>query len=88
MKTGRPTLPENKGKRFPLNMRTTKELREAMEAAAKFSGRSLAQEVEYRLERSLWIDDLNLMFNNEIGEEAGKWFGKNIKQESKNDRKV
>lgn len=40
------------GKRYPLNMRTTKHLRDHLERAADESGRSLAQEVEYRLERS------------------------------------
>lgn len=40
------------GKRYPLGMRTTKEIRERLESAASESGRSLAQEVEYRLERS------------------------------------
>ena len=40
------------GKRYPLNMRTTFELRRDLEVAAKASGRSLAQEAEYRLERS------------------------------------
>ena len=39
-------------KRYPLNMRTTKEVREKLERAASESGRSLAQEVEFRLERS------------------------------------
>jgi len=40
------------GKRYPLNMRTTRELRDQIEAAAHLSGRSLVQEVEYRLEQS------------------------------------
>jgi hypothetical protein len=40
------------GKRYPLNMRTTKELRDKIENAAMASGRSLVQEVEFRLERS------------------------------------
>jgi hypothetical protein len=40
------------GKRYPLNMRTTKETRDKLEAAAVASGRSLVQEVEARLERS------------------------------------
>jgi uncharacterized protein (DUF1778 family) len=39
------------GKRYPLNMRTTKELRDKIEWAAMASGRSLVQEVEIRLER-------------------------------------
>ena len=40
------------GKRYPMNMRTTRELRERIIAAAHASGRSLVAEVEYRLERS------------------------------------
>jgi predicted HicB family RNase H-like nuclease len=40
------------GKRYPLNMRTTKELRDKIEEAAMASGRSLVQEVEFRLETS------------------------------------
>jgi hypothetical protein len=40
------------GKRHPMNMRTTRELRERIIAAAHASGRSLVAEVEYRLERS------------------------------------
>jgi hypothetical protein len=44
-------------KRYPLNMRTTKSVRERLERAAAKSGRSLAQEVERRLERSLDLDE-------------------------------
>lgn len=40
------------GKRFPLNMRTTEATRDKLAMAAEHSGRSLAQEVEYRLEWS------------------------------------
>jgi hypothetical protein len=46
------------GKRYPLNMRTTKELREKIEAAARTSGRSLVQEVEFRLELSFNQDSV------------------------------
>jgi hypothetical protein len=46
------------GKRHPLNMRTTKELREKIDRAAEQSGRSLVQEVEHRLERSFDEGDL------------------------------
>jgi hypothetical protein len=46
------------GKRHPLNMRTTAELRAKIEAAAAASGRSLVQEVEYRLERSFLADEV------------------------------
>ncbi len=48
----RAKLPPGEGKRVPLNMRTTRETREKLEKSAAESGRSLAQEVEYRLERS------------------------------------
>jgi hypothetical protein len=45
------------GKRYPLNMRTTKEIRDRLEAAARQAGRSLAQEVEYRLDQSFLDED-------------------------------
>jgi predicted HicB family RNase H-like nuclease len=44
------------GKRYPLNMRTTKELRDKVDGAAMASGRSLVQEVEFRLERSFDLE--------------------------------
>jgi predicted HicB family RNase H-like nuclease len=46
------------GKRYPLNMRTTKELRDKIEEAATASGRSLVQEVEFRLEGSFWQQEI------------------------------
>ena len=49
---GRPALPPTEGKRVPLNMRTTLDTRAKLEKAAKESGRSLAQEIEFRLEQS------------------------------------
>src|SRR5215831_2936068 len=47
------------GKRYPLNMRTTKELRDKIEEAAMASGRSLVQEVEFRLEQSFRREEDN-----------------------------
>jgi hypothetical protein len=44
------------GKRVPLSFRTTSRIRELMEEAAAGSGRSLAAEVEYRLETSFAHD--------------------------------
>ena len=41
------------GRRFPVSLRVTENLRDKLGAAAHESGRSLAQEVEWRLERSL-----------------------------------
>ncbi len=57
-KRGRPKLPPGEGKRHPLNMRTTKEIRERLEAAARASGRSLAQEAEFRLQQSFGRDEI------------------------------
>lgn len=48
----RPKLPDGEGKRHALNLRTTLDLRSKLDAAAQTSGRSLAQEVEWRLEQS------------------------------------
>ncbi len=50
---GRAPLPPEKGKRYPLNMRTTKEMRETVKAAADRSGRSMVQEVEFLVEQAL-----------------------------------
>ena len=54
----RAKLPPGKGKRVPLNMRTTREVRERLEKNAADSGRSLTQEVEYHLARSLGRDEM------------------------------
>src|SRR5712664_1739430 len=51
-----PSRTRTVGKRHPLNMRTTSALRERLEAAAIANGRSLAQEVELRLEQSFRED--------------------------------
>jgi hypothetical protein len=55
-------MPEAKGakggKLHPLNMRTTREVREWIERSAAASGRSLSAEVEARLERSFVEDKI------------------------------
>lgn len=53
----RTTKIDGGGKRFPLNMRTTAAVRDRLTKAANDSGRSLAQEVEARLERSFDVED-------------------------------
>ena len=55
---GRPRLPAEEGKRYPIAIRTTKELKERLERASKASGRSLAQELEFRLEHSFEVQDI------------------------------
>ena len=44
---------KGRGKRYPLNMRTTKEVRELLERVAAASGRSLAQQAEHMIQSSL-----------------------------------
>lgn len=46
------------GKRYPLNMRTTFDVRQRLETEAAASGRSLTQEAEMRIERS-FLDQKN-----------------------------
>jgi hypothetical protein len=47
-------------------MRTTKELRDKIEEAASTSGRSLVQEVEFRLERSFRQQEIESEINNAL----------------------
>ena len=46
------------GRKSPLNMRTTRALREKLDKAAGWSGRSLVQEVEHRVEHSFAQEEL------------------------------
>ena len=54
---GRPALPPEKGKRHAVGIRTTRELKDLLQRAVDLSGRSLAQEIEYRLEASFQTED-------------------------------
>src|SRR5262249_19587575 len=47
---GRPPLGPDAGKRAPLSLRTTKQLKRELESRSNETGRSIAQEVEYCLE--------------------------------------
>jgi hypothetical protein len=75
---GRPPKPIEEAKRWPLKTRTTKEMFERIVFAAKVSGRSVAQEIEHRLEQSFQGWDLppapdhplELMVNDEMGAKA------------------
>jgi hypothetical protein len=53
---GRPPVGAEKAKRHPLGIRTTRELKDLLQRAADSAGRSVAQEVELRLERSFDAD--------------------------------
>jgi hypothetical protein len=49
-------LPPDQGKRHPIGIRVTKEIRAFLQQMADSSGRSLAQEIELRLQRSVDFD--------------------------------
>ncbi len=51
----------SRGKRVPLNMRTTVEIRTKSEESATLAGRSLVQEVDYRIERSFEMDRIAML---------------------------
>src|SRR5262245_17786435 len=53
---GRPAFPKGAGKRHALGLRVTAECRKALEEAAASSGRSISQEIEFRLEQSFHQD--------------------------------
>ncbi|MCJ2055788.1 hypothetical protein MKL09_04405 [Methylobacterium sp. J-048] len=44
--------PDPAGKRHPISFRTTHELRDRLESEAKANGRSISQEIEFRIENS------------------------------------
>jgi hypothetical protein len=46
------------GKRYPMNLRTTYEVRQKLETAARMSGRSLMAEAEHRVQQSIDQDDV------------------------------
>ncbi|MCF4123848.1 hypothetical protein [Methylobacterium sp. SyP6R] len=54
----RRTLPKGTGERISLSTRTTAGIRDRLEEAAKQSGRSLSQEMEFRLAESFVADDI------------------------------
>lgn len=71
----RPAL-DPEGKRHPISFRTTKEVRERIEADAKANGRSISQEIEFRIEAGYEIsaakkavDKSNSLANALIGDE-------------------
>jgi hypothetical protein len=49
-------LPPDEVKRHSLGIRTTKKLKDALQRAADLSGRSVAQEIEFRLEQSFEVE--------------------------------
>ena len=53
---GRPTLPSDEAKRHSLGIRTTKKIKDALQRAAELSGRSVAQEIEFRIEQSFDVE--------------------------------
>jgi uncharacterized protein (DUF1778 family) len=57
-KGGRPPKYAGEGKRVTHTMRVRAATREKLKAAAAESGRSMSEEIEYRVEKSFWEEDL------------------------------
>jgi hypothetical protein len=55
-RAGRPSRELQPGERVPMSFRVTPELKAKMDAAAEESGRSVTQEIEFRLEQSFRDD--------------------------------
>jgi hypothetical protein len=55
---GRPRKPDEEAKREQMSFRTTPVMRDKILASAEASGRSIAQELEFRIERSFRDDDV------------------------------
>lgn len=55
---GRPPSPPDEGKRHAFGFRTTKRIRDLIEQASRQSGRSAAQEIEIRIEKSFYDEAL------------------------------
>jgi hypothetical protein len=65
-KRGRRALPAEEVKRHAVGIRTTRKLKGLLQRAADSSGRSVAQEIEFRLEQSFALETL-------IGSQEGLW---------------
>jgi hypothetical protein len=59
---------ERPGRRVPMSVRTTEWLRVQLDRAAECSGRSLAQEIEFRLERSITEDRMRRVIREELAQ--------------------
>lgn len=57
-------LPDGEGKRFAVTIRTTRELKDRVEATAAASNRSVAQEIERRIQYSFDMEDHEVALEN------------------------
>ena len=71
-KRGRPKLADGAGKRSSFNTRITPHLKERLEQEAAINGRSLSEEIEFRLEQSFMFEQAK--FSEFGGEENYKKF--------------
>ena len=62
-------LAPGEGKTFPLGMRTSRDIRQKVETAARAANRSLAKEAELRLSRSFEAPDTHSLLVEQIVEQ-------------------
>ena len=73
---GRPRLPPGEGKLHAIGIRTTREIKDLLQDAANSSGRSVAQEVERRVERSFQATELlNEALQMRYGPQGARFLG-------------
>lgn len=63
---GRPPKVPGEAKRASFNTRLRSGLKEALEESARGAGRSLSEEIEFRLERSFLMDDVTAFLRAQI----------------------
>jgi hypothetical protein len=71
---GRPPKPPQEGERIGIGFRVTPALKRKIEAAAKESGRSQSQEIEFRLERSFEQQEMAKEVAKEVSREVSDRF--------------
>lgn len=57
-KVGRPPREPLPAERFAISIRITPELKRRIAAECAHNGRSQSAEIEHRIERSFWLDDM------------------------------
>ena len=70
-KAGQEVTAKRVDKRKTVSTRMTPETRAKLDAASEQSGRSLAQEIELRLERSFLVDDVRAVIREEVRDALG-----------------
>jgi plasmid stability protein len=72
MPAGRPSKPDALRLRRPIAVRLREDLKSQIAVCAAKMGRSVSEEIEARLERSLLIDEVRIAIREELGSKDGQ----------------